>query len=190
MPTFTASEIRTRAARVSMYKSASQVLHEHVRQQTTTRTYDIFLSHAFSDAALILGVKASLEDMGYSVYVDWVEDPSLDRSQVSKETAAVLRSRMSCCRCLFYASTEGSSASRWMPWECGFVDGQKGKSAILPITQSPTESFYGQEYLGLYPYVTRAPRNTDNKMCLWIQAAKDDYVAFEDWLKGKEPRRH
>ena len=126
MATFKISDVRSAGrAASSMQKTASIMLNEAVREQTTTKTYDIFLSHAFKDAELILGVKVKLEGYGHSVYVDWVDDPQLDRSAVTPETAATLRQRMACCRSLFYSTTEASSNSKWMPWECGYVDGSR-----------------------------------------------------------------
>jgi hypothetical protein len=41
-----------------------------------------------------------------------------------------------------------------MPWELGFFDGYRpGQVAILPLVRTSGETFEGQEYLGLYPYV-------------------------------------
>jgi len=50
------------------------------------------------------------------------------------------------CSGLFYATTQNHSASKWMPWECGYFDGYDGKTigdtiqpghvAILPVMQS------------------------------------------------------
>lgn len=48
-----------------------------------SQRFDIFLSHSIRDSELVLGVKVVLEDAGKSVYIDWIEDPALDRAQVS-----------------------------------------------------------------------------------------------------------
>ncbi len=195
MGTFTINEVlqRVREARKSrdyFQKSASVILNETVRAQKTDKNYDIFLSHASADAEVILGVKMSLEDFGYSVYIDWIDDPQLDRSRVSAETAEVLRSRMNRCQSLFYATTTSSVDSKWMPWECGYFDGKKGRTVILPVTGSSQSEFAGREYLGLYPYITKEPKKQDRKMTIWVNKSPSVYVAFDDWLKGKEPRRH
>ncbi len=196
MATFTISEVRAAAREArrvfAVQKTAAMILNEAVRTQTTAKTYDIFLSHAFKDAELILGVKVKLEKYGYSVYIDWLEDPHLDRSAVTPTTAATLRERMNRCSCLFYATTEASSASKWMPWECGYVDGKKrGRSAILPVTEAGRESYKGQEYLGVYPYVTETPRKEDKtRRILWINRSDDVYCTFDKWLSGEEPYKH
>jgi hypothetical protein len=116
--------------------------------------FDIFMSHSFKDAEIIAGIKVLIEETGLTVYVDWIEDAQLDRSQVSAETADILRQRMSHCRFLLYATSGESANSKWMPWELGYFDGLKnGKVGILPIVQSGDDPFDGQEYLGLYrPY--------------------------------------
>jgi hypothetical protein len=95
-------------------------LNESINQQrtfsATTKTYDIFLSHSSSDAGLVAGLKLELEDLGYSVYVDWIEDPKLSRANVTKDTALVLQARMKQCKALLYAFSENATNSKWMPW--------------------------------------------------------------------------
>ncbi len=195
MATFVISEVRAAAREATrvyaVQKTAAMILNEAVRTQTTAKTYDIFLSHAFKDAELILGVKVKLEKYGYSVYVDWMEDPQLDRSAVTPATASTLRERMNRCRCLFYATTEASSGSKWMPWECGYVDGKRlGRSAILPVTETANYSYKGQEYLGIYPYVMEAPLEGQTQKILWINRSTDVYCTLDEWLSGKEPYKH
>jgi hypothetical protein len=57
-------------------------------------SFAVFLSHARVDEELVLGVKLLLEDANKRVYVDWIDDPMLDRTNVSSKTAAELRKRM------------------------------------------------------------------------------------------------
>lgn len=195
MSVFTVDEARSSAARLrgvefGLRKSAAETLREVAKAQDSARAYDIFLSHASADAELILGVTVMLRDLGYEPYVDWLEDPQLDRSHVTADTAAILRGRMNQCRSLFFATTTSSATSLWMPWECGYFDGSKGKSAILPVLAQATDLFSGQEYLGLYPYITKDPARTDDRMRLWVHRSADTYVEFEAWLEGREPGRH
>lgn len=155
-----------------------------------SETYDIFLSHSYKDATVVLGTRDIIRDLGFSVYVDWIEDPQLDRTSVTAETAQVLRERMRSCRSLLYAASEKSTESRWMPWECGYADGLKGRCAILPLTEEPEDGFRGKEYMGLYPYVVRDPERTSGEMMLWVHRNRLYYVDFASWLEGKKPRRH
>jgi hypothetical protein len=115
--------------------------------------FDVFLSHSFKDAEVIRGVRVEIETAGLTAYVDWIEDSQLDRSQVSAETAKILRRRMSHCQFLLYATSAASPDSKWMPWELGYFDGLKDSSkvGIFPLVQSAMDTFGGQEYLGLYP---------------------------------------
>ena len=80
--------------------SAASILTERLQKQASAEGHDIFLSHAFDDNELILGVALTLEDLGYTVYLDWRDDPSLDRKNVNQVTGL-----------------------RWVPWVLGFKDG-------------------------------------------------------------------
>ncbi|WP_369153815.1 toll-Interleukin receptor [Burkholderia pseudomallei] len=188
MGLFRESDLRARADRgTPLQKSAGTILREKSEATTRVAAFDIFLSHSLNDQKLILGIWLSLEDMGYKVYVDWIHDRHLSRDDVTKETAHVLRLRMQASKSLFYATTANSSGSRWMPWELGFKDGHNRKAAILPVSQSGGNSYAGQEYLGIYPYVSRDPMQGSSKDRLWINASSTCYVLFEKWLEGEEP---
>jgi hypothetical protein len=143
-----------RGAWVPLQKSAGQTLTEAARRFSAEKQYDIFLSHSFDDAELILGVKKLIEELGLTVYVDWVEDSSLDRSNVTAKTAAILRARMRTCSSLVYAHSTNSTSSVWMPWELGYFDGFKPSQVwIFPLVSTSDNEFTNQEYLGLYPTV-------------------------------------
>ena len=190
MSTFTIQNVKAAASRAKHVYVADSIeaLNTVARAQKISEKYDIFLSHSFSDADLIYGVMTKLKDYGYSVYVDWVVDPHLDRKKITVENAKLLRARMNCCKSLLYTTTESSSNSKWMPWECGYIDGEKGKSAILPITQTKTNNYNGQEYLGIYPYITE-DKSKAGKMRLYVNESSDIYCTFDDWLLGKKPEK-
>lgn len=156
--------------------------------QGRVKTYDIFLSHSTNDAQKVTGLKLLLEDLGYSVYIDWIEDPQLNRANVTKDTAAVLKGRMHTCRSLFYAFSEHSGGSKWMPWELGYFDGIKQKAAVLPIKvgSQDTDTFQGTEYLGLYHYIT-VGNDTTGRRRLWVRESATKYVVYEEWLNGSQP---
>lgn len=105
-----------------------------------------------------------------------------------KKTAEILRKRMVNCKSLFFATSDNSSDSIWMTWELGYFDGIKGKVAILPITDQVNNrnSYLGQEYLGLYSYVTK-DYTMDGKLQLWIQDSHEVYINFPSWLEGTKP---
>jgi hypothetical protein len=92
--TFTENRIRLRAQRkTGTSRVAKSVLTEELATAKTKTSFDIFLSHSTSDAEIILGVKAVLEDYGQTVYVDWVEDPQLNRANLTAANAEVIRLR-------------------------------------------------------------------------------------------------
>lgn len=166
------SDLRARADRgIPLQKSASTVLTEKVQASAQVTQFDIFLSYSLSDQKLILGIWLSLEDMGYKVYVDWIHDRHLSRDSLTKETARVLRQRMLSSKSLFFATTANSSGPKWMPWELGFKDGHNRKAAVLPVAQTTSETFAGQEYLGIYPYVSKDPIKGSADEKLWINAS-------------------
>ncbi len=191
MGLFKESDLRARADRsVSSQKSARTILTEKAQASAQVEQFDVFLSHSLTDQKLILGIWLSLEDMGYKVYVDWIHDSDLSRDSVTKGTARVLRQRMLSSKSLFFATTTNSSGSKWMPWELGFKDGHNRKAAILPVSQTDGDSYAGQEYLGIYPYVSRDLTKGSADTKLWINVSTTCYVLFDKWLAGKEPYEH
>jgi hypothetical protein len=173
--------------------------------------FDIFLSHSYQDKEIIPHLKKTLENLGLRVYVDWINDKFLSRENVDKKTASLLQKRMNQSRSLFYATSQNSKNSKWMPWELGYFDGIKNKRvAILPINKHNTssENFEGQEYLGLYFYVSidMLIRDFFHKYMLmepnylkelleqvkhipklFINENNNKFVLFEEWLEGGEP---
>lgn len=132
---------------------------EQLRQFTKSanQTFDVFLSHSFQDAQAIFGLRKLFADQGLRVYVDWIDDPELERSHVSPSTAARLRERMQQSTSLVYATSRAASRSRWMPWELGYFDGFRSDSRIslMPIEDGGQSALGGQEYLGLYKAIKK-----------------------------------
>ncbi|MFC5194790.1 MULTISPECIES: toll/interleukin-1 receptor domain-containing protein [Flavobacteriaceae] len=173
-----------RKVNLSKGLGAPQILNESFN---INKEYDIFLSHSYLDKEEIASLKIYLEDFGFSVYVDWIDDFQLNRNSVTKETAERIRYRMQNCKSLVYAFSRNSSLSKWMPWELGYFDGIKGRVAVLPISDYESDSFNGTEYLGIYPYITQNNiANTDN-IKLWIRESLNKYVMMDYWLKGTDP---
>lgn len=185
MALFTESQLRA-AAQAGLAKSyratASAVLLEKAEAATGRTGFDMFLSHSVRDAELVLGMVQILEGMGYRVYVDWLVDTQLDRSQVTPGTARVLRDRMKTCQSLLFLNSGNTVNSKWMPWECGYFDGIREKVAIIPVVkESAGNSYYGQEYLGLYPYTTFGT-DTSNIERIWIRPDAAHYLWYNDWV--------
>lgn len=168
---------------------------EILRKSATTGTFDIFLSHSFQDADLILGVKEVLESSGQTVYVDWINDPQLDRSKVVASTADVLRQRMRQCRGFVYASTEAAAQSKWMPWELGFFDALRGSEhiAIMPLAGRADVNPAGQEYLGLYSAVEELPTKSSGQKRPFVtrkQTSQREWKSLKSLSTGSASYTH
>lgn len=166
-------------------------LNESQRMFTQSKgktSFDIFLSHSFLDKDEVKGLYIELSRMGFSVYVDWIVDPHLDRSNVTKETATLIRNRLRSSKSLLLAISLNASISRWMPWELGYVDGHTTNCAIVPVSREvfAPKSYKGVEYLSLYPFITRE-HDINKIMRLWVVEDADKYSMFESWMSGTKP---
>ena len=72
-----------------------------------------------------------------------------------------------------------------MPWELGYVDGMNGKVGVLPVTRSQEDTFKGEEYLNLYPYVDQALIRGTTRSVLWINQSAGLYAPLEGWIRGE-----
>ena len=145
-------------------------------------TYDLFISHSFKDHDLVIGLKYRFDKLGYKVYVDWIDDKELDRTNVTPKTAEIIKQRISRCSGLAYVATQNISSSKWCPWELGVSDGMNGRVCILPVTETGT--FHGQEYLGMYPYLEFDHSFVSNDICVMDQSSSYAYASLRDWLNG------
>lgn len=183
---------------MSLYKSeylrnlsSRYTINENFTQRLSSRydsEFDIFLSHSFLDREEVKGLYIELTNMGYSVYVDWIIDSHLDRNNVTKQTAELIKNRLKSSKTLLLAISTNSELSKWMPWELGYVDGNTDKCAIIPISRDnrDLEYFQRREYLLLYPFVKKR-KNMRNEEKLWIIEDSDVYVVFEEWKEGLKP---
>lgn len=171
-------------------KYSSYLISEQKRKFTNVDKskikFDIFLSHSYLDRDEVLGLYRELTDMGFSVYVDWIVDADLDRTNVTKATAELIRDRMKNSKSLLLAISTNASMSKWMPWELGFIDGKTDRCAIVPISKDNANlsAFNRVEYLKLYPYIDISSN------ILWVNEDATTYISFRDWLvNGRNPRR-
>jgi hypothetical protein len=179
-----------RVERIKMAVARTTLLKEALATPLDT-TFDVFLSHSTKHAAEVISIKRKFERIGISVYVDWVEDQELNRSDVTPASADRLRRRISASRSLLVHASEGAAVSRWVPWELGFADGVGLPVGILPVVAGSrvTVVYKGVEYLGLYPYVDFAD-DTRGVHRAWTRRSRKRYVRFDSWLKGKQPTLH
>lgn len=165
-------------------------LNEDIRMFSDSRnttSFDVFLSHNFADREIVAGIYNGLHELGLKVYVDWIVDPQLNRQNVTKESAELIRSRMASSKSLIYAFSVHSDASKWMPWELGYVDGNVHRCAILPIAQVSTVNFVRTEYLKLYPLISENIDIYTNQTRLVLQETETsaNRRSIKDWIGGR-----
>lgn len=130
--------------------SAKSIANEQL--QKLQKGYDIFLSHASDDEEIILGVYKILRDRGFAVFVDWIEAPNIDRTQVTVENAEFIRQSMSKSNSMIVADSKNAEESKWICWEVGSFDGH-GPIGIFKLDDTPSKAS-GREFLELYPQVS------------------------------------
>lgn len=159
------------------------VLNEAFVQRTTTPRSDeitIFLSHKHSDKKLVEDVIAMLNYIGVKVYVDWLDDEM--PTSTSGVTAQKIKNKIITNKKFMLLATTSAIASKWCNWELGFGDAKKYPKdiAIIPIADT-TNSWPGNEYLQIYPYVTTDYNYLFTGYFVEFQGRK---VRLEDWLKS------
>lgn len=185
MSLFASNDLK-RIARANGGKFAKADISESLKSGAK---FDIFLSHSYLDKEEVEGLYLVLTDYGFKVYVDWIVDADLDRTQVTKSSANLIRQRMKSSKTLLLGISTNASLSKWMPWELGFMDAHTGLCAVIPVSREAiSREFYkGFEYLSLYPFIKEHPNRLDQDR-LWVIEAADKYVVFDDWLKkGEQP---
>jgi hypothetical protein len=86
---------------------------------------------------------------------------------------------------LIYLSSDNSSSSKWMPWELGYFDGFKPDAvAIMPVLDNPTDTFRGQEYLGLYPIVQKNTY-TDGRPDVFVEERGFRWSTLQKFGRGQ-----
>lgn len=186
MPLYTSNYLKNLSQRKTILFSR-QILNESTKIHTS---FDIFLSHSFLDKDEVEGLYIELTNQGYSVYVDWIIDPELDRNNVTKKSATLIRNRLKSSKTLLLAVSVNATVSKWMPWELGYVDGNTNKCAIIPISKSESapNSYVGSEYLSLYPFIKKVPTTTAGEKLFVIEETLK-YIIFDNWLKlGEKPK--
>jgi len=183
MALYTSNYLKNLSQRTPL--NESQRMFSESKSKTS---FDIFLCHSFLDKDEVKGLFIELTKMGFSVYVDWIVDPQLDRNNVTKESATIVRNRLHSSKSLLLAISVNASISKWMPWELGYVDGHTSNCAIVPVSRdaTPPSSYKGVEYLSLYPFISRI-EDTNNQMRLWTVEQADKFVLFESWVGGTKP---
>ena len=174
-------------------ESQNRILNYNREVFNEKRGYELFLTHSYLDKKLIITLVELFNKANYSVYVDWINDSLLDRSNVTSKTAKKIKNRISESKGLAYIATSNIANSKWCPWELGMGDGLlQGRACILPVLEEQSSRFNGQEYLGIYPYVEYAKVQSSNKDEFWVVDPEEvnKYTSLQEWLNGNELTYH
>lgn len=145
-----------------------------------------FLSHSSKDLELLEGAMEVLYNHGARVYIDEI-DPEMP-PYTSAETAALLKQRIAQTRRFVLLTTKNSKDSRWVPWELGIADGEKGleKIALFPASDSTNDDDWTSwEYLGLYHRVVWGKLSGhEEELWMVLDAKANTAVTLRNWLSG------
>ncbi len=185
MPLYTSSYLKT----LSQNKSFNESVKLSAASREAHSSFDIFLCHSFLDKAEVEGLYLELTNHGFKVYVDWIIDPHLDRDNVTKESAELIRKRLRSSKTLLLALSANASFSKWVPWELGYVDGHTQQCGLVPVARNneTMTSFHRTEYLKLYPYIDKPTNHYRFGGKLWAVEDAHRYVELGNWLRGSKP---
>ena len=157
----------------------SQILAKAMKHDGKT----VFLSHSQKDEEYLPLIITLLENHGAPVYVD-VKDDSLPEVP-SVETAKILRESLSTCRKFILFVTSNTKSSKWIPWELGVGDGDKGPRnlALIPAADHTWDQKWAeQEYLGLYDRIVWANFKDQKHEWLVYNHHENTATKLREWL--------
>lgn len=98
---------------IDIIKNPSELLKLlYENQQLLYQHYDVFLSHSSKDVNELLTLKASLNSVNKTVYIDWVNDREmLNRENQNEDTWNAIEERMRQSDVLLYVMTDNSIQS-------------------------------------------------------------------------------
>ena len=83
-------------------------------------------------------------------------------------------------------ASKNSQDSRWVPWELGIADGDKGleRIALFPASDASHEKDWASwEYLGLYRRIVWGDlQGHPNRLWMVIDEKRNTAVTLRDWL--------
>ena len=137
--------------KIPIYESRDALFSAEVLRESRTirEHYDFFISHSSADFRIVQGLYNELKSMGFSSFLDRVDAKGVDIQKM----ANYLKRAMDKSDYVLYAHTHNSIDSKWVPWELGYFDSNKGKDKIfvMPIINDNGKAKYiGQEYLSQY----------------------------------------
>ncbi|EKO3838927.1 toll/interleukin-1 receptor domain-containing protein [Vibrio harveyi] len=151
------SELRSAANRARKSFASNSLNEAFAKNQQTA-----FLCHSHKDHTLAKGLQNLLNEQGWEVYIDWLDEEL--PSSPNKETAEKIKLKIAQTDWFLFLATHNSTSSRWCPWEIGYADSvQKHEKIIVIPTVDDNGRWHGNEYLQLYRKLTDASNSFTNK---------------------------
>ncbi|MGD7187608.1 toll/interleukin-1 receptor domain-containing protein [Ralstonia pseudosolanacearum] len=179
----TKSELRQFASQLPLSEQAS------VRKVASSARLlgSTFLSHSSKDEDLVIGAIRVLEGHGGKVYVDEI-DPEMP-PYTNDETAALLKKRIHQTNRFVLLASKNSQESRWVPWELGIADGDKGleRIALFPASDnSDDQAWASWEYLALYRRIVWGNlQGYKDPLWMVLDEKRNTAIPLSEWLTGK-----
>jgi hypothetical protein len=146
-------------------------------EKRASRYRTVFLSHSHDDRAIVEPVRTLLAAQGVYLYVDW-KDPEMP-AVTSPETARKIKLRITAADKFVMLASNTSLRSRWVPWELGIGDIDKGlpNVAVFPITPDYGK-WEGSEYVGIYSRIEEA---TNGELAVF-EPGQINGITLKAWL--------
>lgn len=162
MPIITESQFRNTASQKSS-RGLSGYVNETRTFSKSASTTSIFLSHSHQDKAKIEQAKIFFENLGISIYVDWMDSTMPERT--NGITATRIKEKIRENKKFVLLATNRAINSKWCNWEVGIGDIYKllnDNIAILGLSDN-NGHWTGNEYLQIYPSIEYEYGNSRNK---------------------------
>ncbi|MFK7900064.1 MAG: toll/interleukin-1 receptor domain-containing protein [Cyclobacteriaceae bacterium] len=153
MAIITESEFRNIASQNSGARGLKGFVNESRTFSKTTSTTSIFLSHSHKDKNKVEQAKIFFENLGISIYVDWMDSTMPENT--SGVTATRIKSKIQENEKFVLLATNLAVNSKWCNWEVGIGDIyklSKDNIAILGLADN-NRHWNGNEYLQIYPSI-------------------------------------
>lgn len=147
--------------------------------KTASHYRTVFLSHSHDDKTLVEPVRQLLAAQGVILYVDW-KDPEMP-TVTSPETARKIKLRISAADKFVMLASNTSLRSRWVPWELGIGDIEKGLPNVAVFPVKPDYGIWeGSEYVGIYSRIEEAD---SGELAVFEPGKNSGGILLKDWLE-------
>lgn len=130
-------------------KDVLQSLQAKGQFKNTLPQYDIFLSHATIDQAVLKTAKNFFEERGKTVFIaeDYYNENGKSENNINN-----LRIAMDKSKAFYYLLSPHETVSGFMPWEIGYYDGKYGDKRKVKVL-SMDENINFEEAIGRHEFL-------------------------------------